>query len=105
MALEFIHEVDFVEIGTGWPRDQPACESRINVARNFECKPYEPRRAYVGLWPITTFRCAGQFGRYREHSGLWPAERPVDLWVHGLVKCPAEELPPSDRRAYVVVRC
>ena len=20
------------------------------------------------------------------HSGLWPAERPVDLWVHGLVK-------------------
>ena len=20
------------------------------------------------------------------HSGLWPAERPVDLWVHGLVR-------------------
>jgi hypothetical protein len=20
------------------------------------------------------------------HSGLWPAERPVDLWVHGLIK-------------------
>ena len=27
------------------------------------------------------------------HSGLWPAERPVDLWVHGLlVAPPAAEL-------------
>jgi tetratricopeptide (TPR) repeat protein len=24
--VEFIHEADFVEIGTAWPRDQPACE-------------------------------------------------------------------------------
>ena len=59
----------------------------------------------VACWPITTFRCAAEFGRYQGNNGLWPAERPVDLWVHGLVKCPAEELPPSDRRAYAVVRC
>ena len=28
--------------------------------------------------------CDADFGRYRGNSGLWPAERPEDLWVHGL---------------------
>jgi hypothetical protein len=32
------------------------------------------------------------------HSGLWPAERPVDLWVHGLV---APQLPRARAHAPV----
>jgi hypothetical protein len=24
---------------------------------------------HVAVWPIATFRCAAEFGRYREHSG------------------------------------
>jgi hypothetical protein len=39
----------------------------------------------VHTWPITTFRCVAEFGRYRGNIGLSPAERPEDLWVHGLV--------------------
>ena len=38
----------------------------------------------VHTWPITTFRCVAEFGRYRGNIGLSPAERPEDLWVHGL---------------------
>ena len=42
------------------------------------------RRRDVADWPITTFRCVAEFGRYRGNIGLSPAERPEDLWVHGL---------------------
>jgi hypothetical protein len=41
----------------------------------------------VGSWPITTFRCVAEFGRYRDNIGLSPAERPEDLWVHGQGMC------------------
>jgi len=37
------------------------------------------------IGPITTFRCVAEFGRYRGNIGLSPAERPEDLWVHGLI--------------------
>ena len=32
----------------------------------------------------TTFRSVAEFGRYRGNVRLSPAERPEDLWVHGL---------------------
>jgi hypothetical protein len=35
-------------------------------------------------WPITTFRCAAQFGRYRDIADFGQPNAPVDLWVHGL---------------------
>jgi hypothetical protein len=38
----------------------------------------------VHTWPITTFRCVAEFGRYRGNIGLSAAERPEDLWVRGL---------------------
>ena len=38
------------------------------------------------IWPITTFRCVAEFGRNRGNIGLSPAERPEDLWVHGLIR-------------------
>jgi hypothetical protein len=40
----------------------------------------------VAFSPITTFRCAAGFGRYRGNSGHWPAKRPEYLWVHGLIE-------------------
>jgi hypothetical protein len=56
--------------------------------------------ADVADLPITTFRYAAEFGRYRGNSGLWPAERPEDLWVHGpSVMGPMRSSPPCDRHA------
>jgi hypothetical protein len=44
--------------------------------------------ANVAYWPITTFRRAAEFGRFRGNSGFGQPNTLEDLWVHGLVAKP-----------------
>jgi hypothetical protein len=46
----------------------------------------ENLRRHVGFWPIASVRCDAEFGPLSGHSGFRQADRPADLWVHGLVK-------------------
>ena len=45
----------------------------------------------MAAFGIASFRCDAQFCPLSGHSGLWHADRPRDLWVHGLKPDGTEE--------------